>query len=180
MEVKSAIFGVQLLPCHGDADSILRRDEVIRALGRVGDGELHPLTVPLKHCRVSRRPGTWGVPLSSLTSQPSSAEKTTACVIGMAPSSTFSLSVSHHSTQGPKPFKPPTDAFRGAARRPRGGHRPPCAGCGLVSISGEVFVAGIELSFFGGNAEPSGISFLLFADFRRRPLGVKVGGAAND
>jgi hypothetical protein len=39
---------------------------------------------------------------------------------------------------------------------------PLSAGCGLVSISGEVLAAGIELSF-GGNAKPSGISFLLFA-----------------
>src|ERR1700674_2155630 len=37
-----------LLPCHSDADSFLRRDEVIRALGRVADGELHSLHRPVK------------------------------------------------------------------------------------------------------------------------------------
>jgi len=46
------------------------------------------------------------------------------------------------------------------------------AGCGLVSINGEVIEAGIELSF-GRNAKPSGISFSpIRADFRRLPLGV--------
>src|SRR5215468_12052078 len=33
----------QLLTRHRDADGLLRRDEVIRALGRFADGELHAL-----------------------------------------------------------------------------------------------------------------------------------------
>ena len=67
--------------------------------------------------------------------------------------------VSHPPAQGATPLKPPTDAFRCAARRPRGGAD---AGRGPVLISGEVLEAGIELSF-GGNAKPAGTSFLLFA-----------------
>src|SRR6516162_2624108 len=40
------LFG--LLPRHGDADRILRRDEVIRALGRFADGELNTLYRSIK------------------------------------------------------------------------------------------------------------------------------------
>jgi hypothetical protein len=57
--------------------------------------------------------------------------------------------------QGATPFKPPTVAFRCAARRPRGSAG---AGRGPALISGEVLEAGIELSF-GGNAKLSGIGF---------------------
>src|SRR5206468_3172289 len=48
----------RLLPCHGDADSVLRRDEVIRALGRIADGELHPLDRSVE--RIAARAIVWG------------------------------------------------------------------------------------------------------------------------
>src|SRR5438132_10351195 len=40
--LKSACLA-HLLPCHSNADSIFRRDEVIQALGRIAYSELHPL-----------------------------------------------------------------------------------------------------------------------------------------
>src|SRR6266446_4163060 len=41
-------FLIRLLPRHSDADSIFRRDEMLRALGRIADGELHPLDCSVK------------------------------------------------------------------------------------------------------------------------------------
>ena len=40
LQVWSAGPGTCLLPCHGDADSFLRRDEVIEALSVFSNGEL--------------------------------------------------------------------------------------------------------------------------------------------
>ena len=89
-ESAAAHWCAELLPRHGDADGLLRRDEVIDADSILGDGELNALHA------TRRKPfprdsysGETGDPESSPTSQPSSAEKIIAAVAPTLPSPTF-------------------------------------------------------------------------------------------
>jgi hypothetical protein len=68
--------GARLLARHRDADSILRRDEVIRVLGGVGNGDLDALDSAIESVAARAVIRGNGAPLSSPTSQPPSAEKT--------------------------------------------------------------------------------------------------------
>src|SRR5215469_9564752 len=79
----------RLLSRHGDADDVHGRDDAIRALGGLGDGQLHPFDPSSEGVALAPESGETGAPLSSPTSEPSLAEKTIAWVIGMAPSPTF-------------------------------------------------------------------------------------------